>query len=49
MLFVLGCLVFFVAAFLMMLCVQALRIEKTILDTVENVEAKVTRLYNQGS
>lgn len=48
MLFVMGCLSFFVVAFLTMLCIQAIRIEKTVLGTVERVESKVTRLYEEG-
>jgi hypothetical protein len=48
MLFVMGCLAFFTVAFLIMLCVQAIRIEKNVLDTVERAEKSVAKLYETG-
>jgi hypothetical protein len=45
--FITACLTVFVLAFLVMLCIQAIRIEKHITDLVDLAQSKVTKLYEQ--
>jgi hypothetical protein len=45
--FILACLSLFAAAFLIMLSVQIIRIEKTISDMAELIEGQVEVLYGK--
>jgi hypothetical protein len=46
--FITACLAVFVLAFFTMIAVMAIRVEKRILELVDVVESKVTRLYGQN-
>ena len=48
MMFITACLTVFVLAFFTMIAVTAIRIEKRIVDTVDLVESRVTKLYSQN-
>lgn len=47
MTFITGCLAIFLIVFCTMIAVAIIRIEKNILDLVDIVESKVTKLYGQ--
>ena len=47
MVFVTTCLAVFVLAFLTMICIQVIRLEKRVDEMSELVEEKVTKLYTQ--
>jgi hypothetical protein len=48
MVFITACLAVFVLAFFTMIAVTAIRVEKHVLDLVDLVEPKVTKLYSQN-
>ena len=48
MVFITACLALFALAFFTMIAVTAIRLEKNIVDLVDLVEARVTRLYGQN-